>query len=176
MDQNDNSLDRDQALRLKGHDEVEFGRDFRHQVAVVGDVRIHYVIGGSGSLVVLLHGFPQHCRESRFVMPPLLDAAHTILVPDLRGFGSSDKPLEGFDVATVADDVRQLVQQLQPKHEKIRLVGHDVGAAVAYAWAAAHQFEVERLALIEGLPAGLEPPSAGMPMLRGKLCGIWPLA
>src|SRR5215467_7779178 len=94
-------------------DEQAFWNTFRHQV-VIGpdDVRIHVVIGGSGPTVVLLHGFPQHWREWRLVMGPLLRAGCTIVAPDLRGFGQSDKPLSGYDVGTVGDDVRNIVRKL----------------------------------------------------------------
>jgi len=163
----------DRAARAMPWDEAAFGRTFRHDIALVnGGVRIHCVIGGEGPPVVLLHGFPQHWREWRRLMPALADAGYTVVAPDLRGFGHSDKPLDGFDVGTVSEDIRQLVRQLgQPP---VSLVGHDVGASIAYPWAAAYPDEVQRLVLIEGLPAGLEPPSAGMPMLRGK--PLWHLA
>jgi pimeloyl-ACP methyl ester carboxylesterase len=105
-------------------------------------------------------------------MPSIADAGYTVMAPDLRGFGESDKPLDGFDVRTVREDLRELIQQLG--YDRINLAGHDVGASVAYAWAGAHPDEVRRLALMEALPAGLEPPSAKVPMLQGK--ATWHLA
>src|SRR5262245_17272407 len=144
------SLDR--ALRDQPSDDLTFGRTFTHDVVTVsGDVRIHYVTGGSGPALVLLHGFPQHWREWRLIMPRLADAGYTVLAPDLRGFGLSDRPLAAYDVATVSEDVRQLIKQLG--HTDVRVVGHDLGAAVGYALAAAHPDEVNRLVLIEALPA-----------------------
>jgi pimeloyl-ACP methyl ester carboxylesterase len=107
-------------------------------------------------------------------MPALADAGYTIVAPDLRGFGHSDKPLDGFDVGTVAEDIRQVIAQLGRSEEKVRVVGHDVGSAVAYAWAAAHPEQIEQLVLMEGLPAGLEPSAAATPMLQGK--PLWHLA
>jgi pimeloyl-ACP methyl ester carboxylesterase len=138
-------------------DEGAFNRNFRRGVATAGNVRIHYVIGGSGPLVTLLHGVPQHWREWRLVMPALAEAGYTVVAPDLRGFGHSDKPLDGFDAGTVAEDIRQVIAKLGRVQEKVRIVGHDVGSAVAYAWAAAHPEQVEQLVLMEGMPAGLEP-------------------
>ena len=147
----------DQAARSAAFDAETFERTFHHEVASVeGGVRIHYVRGGQGQPLVLLHGFPQHWREWRLVMPALATAGYEVIAPDLRGFGESDKPLTGFDVATVANDLRQVVHHLTG--EPVDLVGHDVGASVAYAWAAAHPDEVRRLALMDAFPAGLELP------------------
>jgi len=163
-----------QEPRLREWDESAFNRSFHHEFAIAGSVRIHYVIGGNGPLVTLLHGFPEHWREWRLVMPVLAGAGYTVVVPDLRGFGYSDKPLDGFDVGTVAEDIRQVITELGRGKEKLRIVGHDVGSAVAYAWAAAHPEQVEQLVLMEGLPAGLEPSGAVTPMLQGK--PLWHLA
>lgn len=143
--------------RVGDWNEKAFNRSFRHEVATAGNARIHYVIGGNGPLVTLLHGFPQHWREWRLVMPALADAGYTVVAPDLRGFGYSDKPLDDFDVGTVAEDIRQIIGKLGRGEEKVRIVRHDVGSAVGYAWAAAHTEQVEQLVLMEGLPAGLEP-------------------
>jgi pimeloyl-ACP methyl ester carboxylesterase len=94
------------------------------QARHASDVRIHYVVGGDGPAIVLLHGFPQHWHEWRHVMPLLVDAGYMVIAPDLRGFGLSDKPLEGYDVGTVGEDIRQVIRQL--KYENVVLVGHDV--------------------------------------------------
>jgi pimeloyl-ACP methyl ester carboxylesterase len=144
-----------------------FWRTFRHESVHVNDrVRIHYVVGGEGPVMVLLHGFPQHWREWRLIMPALVDAGHRVVAADLRGFGESDKPLDGYDVGTVSEDIRQLVRRLS--NEAITLVGHDVGASVAYAWAAAYPEEVGRLVLMEAFPAGFAPSSGSTPKLNGK--------
>jgi pimeloyl-ACP methyl ester carboxylesterase len=161
--------ERDRATRAEGWDEAAFRRTFRDGISLSDNrVRIHYVAGGHGPAVVLLHGFPQHWREWRLVMPTLAEGGYRVIAPDLRGFGFSDKPLDGFDVVTVSEDMRQVAAQNGIK--EVSLVGHDVGAAVAYAWAAGHPDEVQRLTLIEGLPAG----PAGMPTLKGK--SLWHLA
>lgn len=91
-------------------DEAAFRRTFGHEVATVNTgVRIHYVIGGEGPPLVLLHGFPQNWREWRHVMPPLAEAGHTVIAPDLRGFGDSDKPRLRPDGVS-----RRRHQQLRP--------------------------------------------------------------
>jgi pimeloyl-ACP methyl ester carboxylesterase len=165
--------EQDRAARATPWDVKAFGRTFRHEIAILSSgLRIHFVIGGHGPALVLLHGFPQHWREWRLVMPALADAGYTVIAPDLRGFGDSYKPLDGFDVGTVSEDIREVVRQLG--QQGVNLVGHDVGASVAYAWAAAYQDEVRRLVLMEALPAGLEPPAASVPMLSGK--SLWHLA
>jgi len=163
----------DRAARNTPWDEKAFSRKFSHEVATVnGNVRIHYVVGGEGPLLVLLHGFPQHWREWRLMMPALLDAGYTVVAPDLRGFGQSDKPLDGFDVRTVSEYIRELMRQFD--RQGVNLVGNGVGASVAYAWAAGYPDEVQRLVMIEAFPAGLEPPSATTPTSMGK--PMWHLA
>ena len=126
-----------------------------HHTARVNGIRLHYVRAGSGGPVVLLHGWPQTWREWRRVVPGLA-SRYTVIAPDLRGFGDSDKPSGGYDKRTVAEDVFQLVQQLALG--PVDLVGHDIGMMAAYAYAAAHPGEVRRLVLAEaGLPGlGLE--------------------
>ncbi|AXC12076.1 putative hydrolase [Acidisarcina polymorpha] len=120
--------------------------------AEVNGIRIYYRIAGSGEPVVLLHGFPETSRAWRKVMPAL--AAHyTVLAPDLRGFGDSDRPDTGYDKRTVAEDVYQLVRQLGLG--PINLVSHDVGMMVGYAYASVYPAEVRRLVLIEAALPGL---------------------
>jgi pimeloyl-ACP methyl ester carboxylesterase len=124
--------------------------EFEHRNASLDGVRLHYVIAGDGPPLVLLHGWPQTWYEWRHVIPALAEE-YTVIAPDLRGMGDSDRPLTGYDKRTVADDVRALVHRLG--HERIRLVGHDWGMPTAYAYAARYRDEVEALAVLEaGLP------------------------
>jgi pimeloyl-ACP methyl ester carboxylesterase len=126
-----------------------------HHTAKVNGVKLHYVSAGSGEPVILLHGWPQTWHEWRRIIPALA-AKYTVVAPDLRGFGDSDKPAGGYDKRTVAEDVYQLVRHLG--FGPIHLVGHDLGMMVAYAYASAHPDEVRKLVLAEaGLPGlGLE--------------------
>jgi pimeloyl-ACP methyl ester carboxylesterase len=160
----------DRAART-AFDQAGFERTFRHETATVnGGTRIHYVIGGSGPPIVLLHGFPQTWREWRLIMPALAKAGYTVVAPDLRGFGDSDKPLDGYDARTVAEDIAQVVAGLG--FAQVDVAGHDVGGMVAYAFAKAHPQRVRRLAIMEGLPPGFDPPGAGgSPTFRGQ--PIW---
>jgi len=84
---------------------------FSHNRASVNNISLHYVIGGSGDPVVLLHGWPETWYEWRNVMPALAKN-YTVIAPDLRGLGDSSKPPTGYDAKTVAEDIHQLVTQL----------------------------------------------------------------
>ena len=124
--------------------------DVEHGTAALDGVTLHYVTAGAGPPLVLLHGWPQTWYEWRHVIPDLAED-YTVIAPDLRGMGDSDKPLTGYDKRTVADDVRALVHHLG--HEEISLVGHDWGMPTAYAYAARYRDEVDALAVLEaGLP------------------------
>jgi pimeloyl-ACP methyl ester carboxylesterase len=124
---------------------------FTHQYTTVNGIRTHYVTGGSGPALVLLHGYPESWYEWRGIMPAL-GAHYTVIAPDLRGLGDTDKPQSGYDMGAIADDVYQLTQQLALS--EINLVGHDWGGGVAYAYAATHPAQVRRLAIMEAVPAG----------------------
>jgi pimeloyl-ACP methyl ester carboxylesterase len=117
-------------------------------------VQLHYVIGGHGNPVVLLHGWPETWYEWRHVMPALAKN-YTVITPDLRGLGDSSKPPTGYDGKTTAEDIHQLVSQLGFKD--IFLVGHDWGAQVAYSYAAAHPNEVRRLVILDITVPGIGP-------------------
>lgn len=115
-------------------------------VVVQGGVRLHYVRGGQGEPLVLVHGFPQSWYAWRHVLP-LLARHFTVIAPDLRGAGASDAPAGGYDKETLAGDLRGLVEQLGLG--RIHLAGHDIGLMVAYAYAAKYPADVKRLALLE---------------------------
>ena len=134
------------------NDTTQFDSTFTHHTAVVNDIRLHYVMGGQGDPVVLLHGWPETWYAWRKVMPALAHQ-YTVIAPDMRGLGDSDKPATGYDKSTVADDIYQLVRQLG--FQRIFLVGHDMGGPVAYAYAAAHPQDVRRFVFIESLLPGI---------------------
>ncbi|MGV9808597.1 alpha/beta fold hydrolase [Micromonospora chersina] len=120
---------------------------FTEQRTRVGEVTINHVRGGSGPTLVLLHGYPQCWRMWRHLLPVLAESFE-VVAPDLRGFGDSDAPTGGYDKKSVAADLHGLLTGLGLV-EDIRLVGHDVGTMVAYAYAAAQPDRVSRLALTE---------------------------
>jgi pimeloyl-ACP methyl ester carboxylesterase len=136
---------------------------FTHHTATVNGIQMHYVIGGHGDPVVLLHGWPETWYAWRHVMPDLAKN-YTVIVPDLRGLGDSSKPTTGYDGKTVAEDIHQLVTQLGFK--TIFLIGHDIGTQIAYSYAAAHPTEVKKLAVMELTIPGFVPPGR-MPIWWG---------
>jgi pimeloyl-ACP methyl ester carboxylesterase len=120
-----------------------------HHVAVVNGFRMHYVIAGVGYPLVFLHGWPQSWYEWRKVIPPLAER-FTVIAPDLRGLGNSDRPMTGYDKRTLASDVYALVQSLG--FSTIGLTGHDWGGVVAFYLAYDHPEVVERLMILDSIP------------------------
>ena len=121
--------------------------------ADVNGIRLHYLAAGEGhDPVVLLHGF----AETSHMWRPLiaeLSGRHTVIAPDLRGFGQSSTPSDGYTKAAMAKDIHALVKSL--KLNRVRLVGHDIGLMVAYAFAAQFPQEVDRLVLMEAFLPGV---------------------
>ena len=157
LNQNHTAIAQQQEPTLEG---ISFQIDnmtFSHHTASVNGIQLHYVIGGQGDPVVLLHGWPETWYTWRHVMPALAKN-YTVIAPDLRGLGDSSKPPTGYDGKTVAEDIHQLVTQLG--FNTIFLVGHDIGAFVVYPYAAAHPMEVKRLVVMEVPPpiTGFFPP------------------
>jgi pimeloyl-ACP methyl ester carboxylesterase len=124
---------------------------FRHATTRVEGVTIHYLIGGSGPPLVLLHGWPVTAYAWRHVGPELA-REFTVIAPDMPGFGDSEPSLKDYRKRTVAGVIYGLVRQLG--FERIALAGHDMGGPVAVAYAAAHPEEVGKLALIETMMPG----------------------
>ena len=116
----------------------------------VNGLRIHARAAGQGSPVVLLHGWPQTSYAWRKLIP-LLAQRHTVIAPDLRGFGDSSKTFSGYDKKTIAGDLFALLQSLGL--ENACIVGHDMGGQVGYAFAALYPQLTRKLVFIEsGLP------------------------
>jgi len=125
---------------------------FEHQHVDIGEVNIHYVVGGQGPPVVLLHGWPQTWYGWRKVMPLLAKRGYRVIAPDHRGLGDSSRPAGGYDRRTMAEDLHLLLTHLE--HSEVSMVGHDWGASVAYSYAAMHPDHVNHLAVVEGIPFG----------------------
>ena len=130
---------------------LDGGREVIHRAEVNG-LRVFYRCAGAGEPVVLIHGFPETSYAWRKVMP-LLAEHYTVIAPDLRGCGASDRPETGYDKRTVASDIHALVSQLG--FDRINLVSHDVGMMVGYAYACAYPETVRRLVLMEAALPGL---------------------
>ncbi|MEU4190695.1 alpha/beta hydrolase [Kribbella sp. NPDC026611] len=120
-----------------------------HRVGGVDGVQLNVAVGGVGAPVVLLHGFPQTHLMWRKVGPALADS-HTVICPDLRGYGASDKPLDGYSKRTMAADIVAVVRELG--HPSFALVGHDRGALVAFRAGLDHPEVVSHLMCLDVLP------------------------
>lgn len=120
--------------------------------AEVDGVRLHYRIAGSGSAIVLIHGYAQ---TGYMWSPVIADLArdHTVIVPDLRGAGASGKPAGGYQKKQLAQDVHALVAALGYKDAAV--VGHDIGLMVAYAYAAQYPEQTRRVVLMDAFLPGI---------------------
>ena len=114
--------------------------------ALVNGIKLHYLTAGSGPAVILLHGYAQTSRMWRPIIP-LLAQKFTVVAPDLPGIGDSDIPKDGLDMKTAAIRIHDLAKSLGIT--KARVVGHDIGLMVAYAYAAQFPAETEKLALLD---------------------------
>jgi pimeloyl-ACP methyl ester carboxylesterase len=120
--------------------------------AEVNGVRLHYRIAGQGSPIVLLHGYAQ-TGHMWLPLVPSLAQRHTVIVPDLRGAGGSSKPESGYDKKTLAVDIHELTHSLG--FDRVRIVGHDIGLMVAYAFAAQFPEATERVVLMDAFLPGI---------------------
>lgn len=125
----------------------------RRRIPVDDGVALSAAVGGSGPAVVLLHGFPQTHLMWRHVAADLA-ADFTVICPDLRGYGASDKPPERdadtYSKRTMASDVLALAERLG--HERVAVAGHDRGALVAFRAGLDHPDLVTHLAVLDVLP------------------------
>ena len=131
---------------------------FSHHTTSVNGIQMHYVMGGKGEPVVLLHGYPQSWYEWRYVMPALAKK-FTVVAPDLRGFGDSSKPLTGYDGKSTAEDIYQLTKLL--RFNKIFLAAHDVGSQTAFSYTGGHPSNVTKLVIMDFPFPGFLPASFG---------------
>ncbi|ASF12761.1 alpha/beta hydrolase [Nocardia brasiliensis] len=118
-------------------------------VATVNGIHMHYRRAGSGSALVLLHGWPQTGYCWRRVLPALTER-HTVIAPDLRGYGHTDKPTTGYDKRTMAADAAALLESLG--FDTAAVVGHDRGARVAHRWALDRPDQITKLAVLDIIP------------------------
>ena len=115
--------------------------------------RIHYVEGGKGTPVLLLPGWPQTWWEFRKIMPELAKR-HRVIAVDLRGMGGSAKPGLGYDKKNMAKDIHELTQALG--YKQVNIAGHDIGAMVAYSFAANYPDVTLKICLIDVAHPGRE--------------------
>ncbi len=120
--------------------------------AQVAGMKIHYLTAGEGPAVILLHGYTQTSRMWTPIIP-LLAEKFTVIAPDLPGIGDSAIPADGLDMKTAAIRIHALARSLGVA--KARVVGHDIGLMVAYAYAAQFPDEIEKLVLMDAFLPGV---------------------
>jgi haloacetate dehalogenase len=128
---------------------THFMTGMEQRVVRVNGIRLNAWLGGRGAPVVMLHGYPQTGQMWRKVAPRLLDE-FSVVCPDLRGYGDSDKPRDGYDKRTMASDIHSLMESLG--HKRYAVVGHDRGARVAHRLALDHSDAVSRLCVLDIVP------------------------
>jgi pimeloyl-ACP methyl ester carboxylesterase len=136
---------------------------FNSNITNVNGVNLHFVYGGKGRVVMLLHGFPEDWYAYHNIMPRLAKK-FTVIAVDLRGVGHSEVTPDGYDAANMSEDIFQLAQDLDSP--KFYLVGHDVGGMVAYALARRHP-EILRGVMI------LETPLQGIDVADEVNARLW---
>lgn len=129
-------------------------KGFKHAYATVNGVKIHYVTGGKGEPLLLIHGFGENWYVWNRILPEL-SRHFTIIAPDLRGIGESGKPAGGYDKKNMAVDMHELVAKLGYQH--IDIAGHDIGMIVAYSYAAQFGSNVRKVAFLDAMLPGIEP-------------------
>jgi pimeloyl-ACP methyl ester carboxylesterase len=122
------------------------------RTATADGIKLHYLTAGKGPVVILLHGYAETSRMWRPLIP-LLAAKFKVIAPDLPGIGDSDIPANGLDMKTAAIRIHALAKALGV--EKARVVGHDIGLMVAYAYAAQFPSETEKLAVMDAFLPGV---------------------
>jgi pimeloyl-ACP methyl ester carboxylesterase len=147
---------------------IGFTDAFTSRFIDAGGLRHHVVIGGDGPPLLLVHGWPETWYAWRFVMPPLA-REFQVIAPDQRGIGLSDKPRDGYDTGTIANDMAALMEALG--HERFAVYGTDTGMPIAYALAEDHPDNVDSLVVSEAPLLGVapSPPLFLPPLLNARL-------
>jgi len=131
---------------------ADFGPGFKTQTVAVDGATLSVTTGGKGPPVLLIHGY----AETSLMWKPLAKALapqFSVIAPDLPGIGDSSIPKSGIDMKSSAERIHAAVKSLG--HAKVRVVGHDIGLMVAYAYAAMYPKEVERLVLMDAFLPGV---------------------
>ena len=134
--------------------------NFANNYAEVNGTKLHYVEGGRGEPLILVPGYPETWWAYHKVMP-ILAEKYFVIVVEMRGMGSSDKPADGYEKRNMAKDIFELVKKLG--YDKVHIGGHDIGAHVAFSFAANFPESTSKLIMLD-----TPHPDAGMyqlPML-----------
>ena len=138
---------------LSGISQTAPGTDtIASRTSSVEGVKLHYLTAGTGPALILLHGYTQTSLMWKPVIP-LFAKKFTVIAPDLPGIGDSEIPANGLDMKNAAIRIHGLAKSLGV--QKARVVGHDIGLMVAYAYAAQFPMEVEKLVLMDAFLPGV---------------------
>src|SRR5229473_2948881 len=127
-------------------------KTFVSRTAEIDGVKLHYTTGGRGPSLILLHGYAETSRMWAPILP-VLGEKFTVIAPDLPGIGDSDIPANGLDMKRAAIRIHALAKSLGV--EKARVIGHDIGLMVAYAYAAQFPAETEKLVVMDAFLPGV---------------------
>jgi pimeloyl-ACP methyl ester carboxylesterase len=133
---------------------AKLGPGFVSRIANINGTRLHYVRGGAGPAIILVHGFPQDWHAYRKIMPRLA-RTFTVVAIDMRGVGRSTGHAGRFDATDVAGDIQQLVQAL--KLDRVYVVGHDNGGMIAYTFARRYPDAVRGVMILDSPLPGIDP-------------------
>jgi pimeloyl-ACP methyl ester carboxylesterase len=122
------------------------------RAARIDGAKLHYLTAGQGDTVILLHGYAETSRMWKPIIPVLAER-FTVIAPDLPGIGDSAIPASGLDMKSAAGRIHSFARSLGVKNAKV--VGHDIGLMVAYAYAAQFPAEVEKLVLMDAFLPGV---------------------
>jgi pimeloyl-ACP methyl ester carboxylesterase len=138
---------------LRGKPTAAAPNAIESRTAEVDGLKLHYLTAGHGEALILIHGYAETSRMWRPVLPTFAER-FTVIAPDLPGIGDSEIPKSGLDMKTSAMRIHALVQSLGIS--RARVVGHDIGLMVAYAYAAQYPSETEKLVLMDAFLPGVE--------------------
>jgi pimeloyl-ACP methyl ester carboxylesterase len=127
-------------------------KNIASRTADIDGVKLHYLTAGHGPTVILVHGYAETSRMWRPIIP-LLAEKFTVIAPDLPGIGDSGIPADKIDTETSASRIHALARSLGV--EKTRVVGHDIGLMVAYAYATQFPAETEKLVVMDAFLPGV---------------------
>ncbi len=147
------------AISVAGERPLPEVRRVTHSMHQAGEVRLHVAEAGEGDPLVLLHGWPQHWYEWRSLIPTLAERYH-VVCPDLRGFGWSEVPTQGYDRETMAADIELVLDEMGI--QRCRLIGHDWGGWLGFLMCLSAPERVERFVALNIPPPFSEPSLAGM--------------
>lgn len=129
------------------------GEPYASYFTTVNNTKLHYVKGGHGTVtILLLHGWPYTWQEWEPVLPGLINAGFTVIVPDLHGCGQSEKPVKPQTKLEIAEGLSELIDELE--ETTVYVVGMDIGMMAAYALASNFPEKIKKLVLGEGVLPG----------------------